>query len=192
MQRQVDRDTHDAALAFFGRMAADISHELRNRFATISEKDGLLTDLLELSRRGRPTEPERLVSLAEARLTAGQVVAPGRRVVQRQSLGGQAGEALEVSARVGLERLILEVLGADLGRLVRGRGGRLLECARGWIHRLRRRGAGQSQEGEQCRRSEAPHGTPTVLQHGLGGCRDSQTLTAGPRGDDTAVGVARR
>lgn len=64
MQSPVPREAHNASLAYFGRLAADISHELRNRFATINEKDGLLTDLLELQRRGRPADPERLVSLS--------------------------------------------------------------------------------------------------------------------------------
>lgn len=64
MQPPGERDARNAALAFFGRIAADLSHELRNRFATINEKDGLLSDLLELSRRGGPTDPERLVSLS--------------------------------------------------------------------------------------------------------------------------------
>jgi len=64
MNEEVQREARDAALAFAGRMAADVSHELRNRFSTINEKDGLLGDLLELSRRGRPTDPERLLSLS--------------------------------------------------------------------------------------------------------------------------------
>ncbi len=59
-----EREARNAALAYFGRIAADLSHELRNRFATINEKDGLLSDLLEISRRGGPTDPERLVSLS--------------------------------------------------------------------------------------------------------------------------------
>jgi hypothetical protein len=64
MTRELEHEARDAALAFAGRMAADISHELRNRFSTINEKDGLIADLLELSRRGRPTDPERLLSLS--------------------------------------------------------------------------------------------------------------------------------
>jgi hypothetical protein len=64
MSHELQREARDAALAFAGRMAADVSHELRNRFSTINEKDGLLADLLELSRRGRSTDPERLLSLS--------------------------------------------------------------------------------------------------------------------------------
>jgi signal transduction histidine kinase len=40
-------------LAFFGRINASISHELKNIFAIISEAAGLLNDLVELSEKGK-------------------------------------------------------------------------------------------------------------------------------------------
>jgi signal transduction histidine kinase len=57
-------EIHDRALAFFGRMTADVSHELRNRLATINEKNGLLADLLTMSSRGRPLDPGKLQELS--------------------------------------------------------------------------------------------------------------------------------
>ena len=43
-------------LAFFGRINASISHELKNIFAIISEAAGLLNDLTELAEKGKPID----------------------------------------------------------------------------------------------------------------------------------------
>ena len=45
------KDNRD--LAFFGRINASISHELKNIFAIISEASGLLNDLCELAEKGK-------------------------------------------------------------------------------------------------------------------------------------------
>jgi signal transduction histidine kinase len=45
-------------LAFYGRINASISHELKNIFAIISETAGLLNDLTELAAKGKPGDPE--------------------------------------------------------------------------------------------------------------------------------------
>jgi light-regulated signal transduction histidine kinase (bacteriophytochrome) len=43
-------------LAFFGRINASISHELKNIFAIISETSGLLTDLVDLAEKGNKAD----------------------------------------------------------------------------------------------------------------------------------------
>lgn len=50
----------DENLAFFGRVNASISHELKNVMAIISETAGLLNDLNRLASSGRPIDPEML------------------------------------------------------------------------------------------------------------------------------------
>jgi signal transduction histidine kinase len=47
-------------LAFFGRVNASISHELKNILAIISETTGLLDDLTEMAVRGKKVEPDTL------------------------------------------------------------------------------------------------------------------------------------
>lgn len=51
-------------LSFFGAVTASISHEIKNRMAIINEQAGLLEDLVNMSERGRPIEPERLMRIA--------------------------------------------------------------------------------------------------------------------------------
>jgi signal transduction histidine kinase len=45
------------SLAFFGRVNASISHELKNIMAIISETAGLLSDLSEMASTGTPVDP---------------------------------------------------------------------------------------------------------------------------------------
>jgi C4-dicarboxylate-specific signal transduction histidine kinase len=47
-------------LAFFGRMCASISHEIKNCLAVINEQNGLHEDLLMLQKQGREPDPERI------------------------------------------------------------------------------------------------------------------------------------
>jgi len=49
-----------AGLAFFGRMCASISHEIKNCLAVINEQNGLHGDLLMLQKQGREFSPERI------------------------------------------------------------------------------------------------------------------------------------
>jgi signal transduction histidine kinase len=56
-------DTDD--LAFFGRVNASISHELKNILAIISEAAGLLQDLTDLASRGKKLEPEMLKTCSQ-------------------------------------------------------------------------------------------------------------------------------
>ena len=47
-------------LAFFGRMCASISHEIKNCLAVINEQNGLHEDLLMLQKQGRELSAERV------------------------------------------------------------------------------------------------------------------------------------
>lgn len=51
-------------LLFFGTMTASMSHEIKNALAIVNENAGLLEDLLLLSEKGRPLNPDRLKTLA--------------------------------------------------------------------------------------------------------------------------------
>ncbi len=55
----------DDDLAFFGKMTASISHEIKNKLATIKEESGLMADLFEMSERGRPLDTARIKELME-------------------------------------------------------------------------------------------------------------------------------
>ena len=54
-----DRFGYDS-LAFFGRVNASISHELKNVMAIISETSGLLSDLSDMASTGTPVSPDML------------------------------------------------------------------------------------------------------------------------------------
>jgi light-regulated signal transduction histidine kinase (bacteriophytochrome) len=54
------------SLAFFGKVNASISHELKNVMAIISETAGLLGDLSEMARGGTPLDPDMLTSTTES------------------------------------------------------------------------------------------------------------------------------
>ena len=54
----------NSGLAFFGRVSASISHELKNVLAVINENAGLLEDLVLIARKGDPPDTERLGRLA--------------------------------------------------------------------------------------------------------------------------------
>lgn len=52
-------------LAFFGRMTANVSHEFKNRLATINEKAGLLADLTTMAEQGtRSLDTARVKTIA--------------------------------------------------------------------------------------------------------------------------------
>ena len=54
------------SLAFFGKVNASISHELKNIMAIISETAGLLTDLSEMAKRGNPIELDMLTESTQS------------------------------------------------------------------------------------------------------------------------------
>lgn len=51
-------------IQFFGKMAASISHEIKNVLAIINENAGLLEDICFMAERGRPMDPARLKRLS--------------------------------------------------------------------------------------------------------------------------------
>ena len=63
---KIPKDTAETGLQFFGRLAASISHELKNVLAIINENAGLLEDFAFLAEKGKPIDPERLKLMAAA------------------------------------------------------------------------------------------------------------------------------
>jgi C4-dicarboxylate-specific signal transduction histidine kinase len=51
-------------IQFFGKMAASISHEIKNVLAIINENAGLLEDICLMAERGKPIDPARLKRLS--------------------------------------------------------------------------------------------------------------------------------
>jgi C4-dicarboxylate-specific signal transduction histidine kinase len=51
-------------LAFFGRISANVSHEIKNHLAVINELGGLLQDLSIMAQKDGPLDPVRVESLA--------------------------------------------------------------------------------------------------------------------------------
>jgi C4-dicarboxylate-specific signal transduction histidine kinase len=54
------RRLREQELAFFGRMGADVSHEMRNVLSIIGEHAGLLGDLIAVSKGGKRFDVEKL------------------------------------------------------------------------------------------------------------------------------------
>ncbi len=51
-------------LAYFGKMMAAISHEIKNSLAIINENAGLMEDLCLMAKQGNPLDPERIGTIA--------------------------------------------------------------------------------------------------------------------------------
>lgn len=51
-------------LAYFGKMMAAISHEIKNSLAIINENAGLMEDLSLMAKNGNPLDPERIGTIA--------------------------------------------------------------------------------------------------------------------------------
>jgi signal transduction histidine kinase len=64
MSREIDFKNNDD-LAFFGKVNASISHELKNILAIISEAAGLLQDLTEMAAKGKKIELEMLQTCSQ-------------------------------------------------------------------------------------------------------------------------------
>ena len=58
-------ESEKEGLAFFGKMSACISHEIKNYLAIINEQTGLVGDLLLMAERGRSLDTARLKELAQ-------------------------------------------------------------------------------------------------------------------------------
>lgn len=59
-ESQISHTGEAPGLAYFGKMTAAMSHELKNCLAIMNENAGLIQDLLAMNRSGQPLEPERL------------------------------------------------------------------------------------------------------------------------------------
>jgi C4-dicarboxylate-specific signal transduction histidine kinase len=53
-------------LRFFGKVCADLSHEIKNSLATINEQNGLLDDFLTMAEQGAPLDPVRIHKITRA------------------------------------------------------------------------------------------------------------------------------
>jgi signal transduction histidine kinase len=54
----------DTGLAFYSKVSASISHELKNALAVINESAGFLEDVTLMAKKGKPLDPDRLGALA--------------------------------------------------------------------------------------------------------------------------------
>jgi hypothetical protein len=66
VDEQLRRRLREQELACFGRVGADVSHDLRNVLAIIGENAGLLDDLLAAAGRGKPLDRERLKRISSS------------------------------------------------------------------------------------------------------------------------------
>ena len=89
-------------LAFFGRMCASISHEIKNCLAVINEQNGLHEDLLMLQQQGRELSLERVRRINQ---TIGEQVQRMDGIVKRLNRFAHSPDQVE-------ERLELGELGA--------------------------------------------------------------------------------
>jgi signal transduction histidine kinase len=64
MSEEHERPLRREDLAFFGRIGADVSHELRNVLSIVGEHAGLLDDLLAMATRRKPLDTERVKKIA--------------------------------------------------------------------------------------------------------------------------------
>ncbi len=64
MSDHLRRDVFEQALAFFGRMTALLSHEMKNALSVLNELGGLLGDLSLSAQRGRPIPAAQLDKIA--------------------------------------------------------------------------------------------------------------------------------
>jgi len=54
----------ETGLAFYSRVSASISHELKNSLAVINESAGFLEDIILMVQKGRPLDPNQIGALA--------------------------------------------------------------------------------------------------------------------------------
>ena len=88
-------------LAFFGRVSAEVSHEMRNVLSIVGECAGLLEDVLALAGRKKPLDPDKL-KRPLARIT--RQVARGTQTMERFSRFAHAAD--EQTASFDLTALI--------------------------------------------------------------------------------------
>jgi len=82
MSEEDHRRRHQEDLAFFGKMGADVSHDMRNVLSIIGEYAGMLDDLLALAKKPRNLDFAKLKDLS-AKMT--RQVRKGTEVMERFS-----------------------------------------------------------------------------------------------------------
>jgi C4-dicarboxylate-specific signal transduction histidine kinase len=60
MSEELHSRLHDEELAFFARMGAAVSHDMRNVLAIIGEYAGLIDDLLGMAKRKKLSDPDKI------------------------------------------------------------------------------------------------------------------------------------
>jgi signal transduction histidine kinase len=102
MNQELHRRLRQEELAFFGRIGADVSHEMRNVLSVIAEYAGLLDDLLALAKRRKPPDCARLKELS-AKIT--RQVRKGTEAMERFSRFAHAADqetaSFDLTALVG-------------------------------------------------------------------------------------------
>lgn len=101
MNEELLRRLREEDLAFFGRIGADISHEMKNVLSIIGEYAGLLDDLLALAGDERPLNRPRLRKLS---LDIANQVQKGTETMQRLSRFAHATD--EQTASIDLTALV--------------------------------------------------------------------------------------
>jgi signal transduction histidine kinase len=114
-----ERDFRQEDLAFFGRIGADVSHELRNVLSIVGEHAGLLDDLLAMATRRKPLDAERVNKIAASIV---RQVHKGTGILDRFSTFAHA--AVEPSALFDLTALTENLASLALRRVTLA-GGKL-------------------------------------------------------------------
>ena len=65
LKQTVEEITQQYGLAYFGRMGASISHDIKNCLAIINENAGLMSDLLMMAQKGGPVDIDRFSAIVE-------------------------------------------------------------------------------------------------------------------------------
>ena len=65
MNEELQQRLRQEELSFFGKMGADVSHDMRNVLSVIGEYAGLLDDLLAMAKGRKSPDPEKLKTLSE-------------------------------------------------------------------------------------------------------------------------------
>ena len=94
MNEELHHRVREDDLAFFGRIGADVSHEMRNVLSVIGEYAGLLDDLLALAEGGTPADPAKLKTLA---VSMTRQVRKGTEVMERFSRFAHAADGQTAS-----------------------------------------------------------------------------------------------
>jgi C4-dicarboxylate-specific signal transduction histidine kinase len=111
------------SLHFFGRITANLSHEMNNVVTIIGEVSGLLDDLLLLAEKGRPLDTEKLKSLSE---NIKRQTRRGKEIITEMNFLGHSID--DASRQIDLN-LVADHIGSLARRIAERKGG-VLEVKR--------------------------------------------------------------